>query len=333
MAESSKRAKKRRIVNRLYENFTKYKQCLIVKLENVTSNQVQQTRLALRQSKKGDMVCGKNTVVKKAIDIRLGKPKEEDQDFELRNGLYTDVPQIEKLAAYCKGKVGFIFSDAPVHELKPMIESNRIPAPAKVGTISPIEVGIPAGPTGLDPSQISFFHTLNISTKIQKGQIEITKEFKVLEKGKKIGNSEAAILAKLNIKPFAFGMEILYVYDNGTILTPDVFNLDPEELVGKIRNAANQIAAISLGLGLPNSLSIGHMLKNGFKNIAAIAVESGLKLKALEGLGSGPAPAAAGGAAGGKTETKAAPKEEEKPKEEEADVGLGGGLFGDDDDF
>ena len=60
MAESSKRAKKRRIVNRLYENFTKYKQCLIVKLENVTSNQVQQTRLALRQAKKGDMVCGKN---------------------------------------------------------------------------------------------------------------------------------------------------------------------------------------------------------------------------------------------------------------------------------
>jgi len=332
MAESSKRAKKRRIVNRLYENFTNYKQCLVVKLENVTSNQVQQTRLALRQKKLGDMVCGKNTVVKKAIDIRMNPPKEDDPDFEFRKGLYTKIPQIEKLLTLCKGKVGFIFSDAAVFDLKPLIESNKISAPAKVGTISPVEFIIPPGPTGMDPSQISFFHTLNISTKIQKGQIEITKEFRVLEKGKKIGNSEAAILAKLNIKPLSFGMEILYVYDNGTILTPEVFNLNPEDLVGKIRNAANQLAAISLGLGLPNSLSIGHMLKNGFKNIAAIAVESGLKLKALEGLGSGPAPAAAGGAAA-KTETKAAPKEEEKPKEEEADVGLGGGLFGDDEDF
>jgi len=330
MAESSKRAKKRRIVNRLYENLTNYKQCLIVKLENVTSNQVQQCRLQLRQKKLGDMVCGKNTVIKKAIDIRLAPPKEDDVDYEFRKRLYTKVPQIEKLLAYCKGKVGFIFSDAPIFDLKPIIESNRIPAPAKVGTLAPAEVTIPAGPTGLDPSQISFFHTLNISTKIQKGQIEITKEFKVCEKGKKIGNSEAAILSKLNIKPFSFGMEIQFVYDDGAILGPEVFNLDPTSLLEKIRGAAKQIAAISLAIGQPNALSIPHMLINGFKNIASIALEADIPLKALENLKS------AAPAAGGAT-TSAAPakKEEAKPevKEEEPDVGLGGGLFGDDDDF
>jgi len=329
MAESSKRAKKRRIVNRLYENLTNYKQCLIVKLENVTSNQVQQCRLQLRQKKLGDMVCGKNTVIKKAIDIRLAAPKEDDIDYEFRKRLYTKIPQIEKLLAYCKGKVGFIFSDAPIFDLKPIIESNRIPAPAKVGTLAPAEVTIPAGPTGLDPSQISFFHTLNISTKIQKGQIEITKEFKVCDKGKKIGNSEAAILSKLNIKPFSFGMEIQFVYDDGAILGPEVFNLDPTALLEKIRGAAKQIAAISLAIGQPNALSIPHMLINGFKNIASIALEADIPLKALENLRSA-APAAG-------TTTTAAPakKEEAKPevKEEEPDVGLGGGLFGDDDDF
>jgi len=328
LAESSKRAKKRRIVNRLYENFTNYKQCLIVKLENVTSNQVQQVRHSLRTKKLGDMVCGKNTVVKKAIDIRLNPPKEDDPDYEFRKPLYTKIPQIEKILALCKGKVGFIFSDAPVFDLKPLIESNKIPAPAKVGTISTIDVTIPPGPTGMDPSQISFFHTLNISTKIQKGQIEITKEYKVLEKGKKIGNSEAAILKKLNINPFAFGMEILYVYDDGAILTPDVFNLDPEALLGKIRNAANQLAAISLAVGLPNSLSIGHMLKNGFKNVVAIALESDIKIKQLANLGTAPAPAATTA----KVETKdAAPKVEEK-KEEPEEVDMGG-MFGDEDDY
>jgi large subunit ribosomal protein LP0 len=329
MAESSKRTKKRRIVNRLYENFTNYKQCLIVKLENVTSNQVQQVRLALRQKKIGDMVCGKNTVVKKAIDIRLNPPKEDDPDYEFRKPLYTKIPQIEKLLALCKGKVGFIFSDAPVFDLKPIIESNKIPAPAKVGTISTIDVTIPPGPTGMDPSQISFFHTLNISTKIQKGQIEITKEFKVLEKGKKIGNSEAAILAKLNIKPFAFGMEILYVYDDGAILTPDVFNLEPEALLGKIRNAANQLAAISLALGLPNSLSIGHMIRNGFKNVVAIALESDIKIKQLANIGTAPAPAAGGAK---KEEPKAAAPKVEEKKEEPEEVDMGG-MFGDEDDY
>jgi len=330
MAESSKRTKKRRIVNRLYENFTKYNQCLIVKLENVTSNQVQQVRLQLRQKKIGDMVCGKNTVVKKAIDIRLTAPKEDDPDYEFRNPLFTKVPNIEKILAYCKGKVGFIFSDSPVFELKPLIESNKIPAPAKVGTISTIDYTIPPGPTGMDPSQISFFHTLNISTKIQKGQIEITKEFKVLEKGKKIGNSESAVLTKMNVKPFAFGMEILYVYSDGAILTPEVFNLDPEALVGKIRNAANQLAAISLALGLPNSLSIGHMIKNGFAQVAAIALDADIKIKQLANIGTAAAPAKGGAPAAGKKEVAAPVAAVVEEKEEEVDMG---GMFGDDEDY
>jgi large subunit ribosomal protein LP0 len=331
MAESSKKAKKRRIVNRLYENFTKFRQCLIVKLENVTSNQVQQTRLALRQQKKGDMVCGKNTVVKKAIDIRRVPLEENDPDFEFRKPLFTDIPQIEKLSTYCRGKVGFIFSDAPVFELKPLIEGNKIPAPAKVGIIAPIEVVIPPGPTGLDPSQISFFHTLNISTKIQKGQIEITKEFRVCEKGKKIGNSEAAILQKLNIKPFAFGMEILFVYDDGSILTPDVFNQNPDELLGKIRAAASAITAISLAIGEPNALSIPHMIVNGFKNIAAIALETGYPLKQLEGMKAGaPAPVGAGSAPTQVKQeaAKAVVVEEKKEEEEAVDIG---DMFGGED--
>jgi len=287
----------------------------------------------LRQKKLGDMVCGKNTVVKKAIDIRLQPPKEDDPDYEFRKPLYTKVPQIEKILQYCKGKVGFIFSDAPVFDLKPLIESNKIPAPAKVGTISTIDVNIPPGPTGMDPSQISFFHTLNISTKIQKGQIEISKEFKVLEKGKKIGNSEAAILSKLNIKPFAFGMEILYVYDDGAILTPDIFNVDPEALANKIRNAASQITAISLALGLPNSLSIPHMLKNTFKNVVAIALEADIKIKQLQNIGTAPAGGASTSApAGGAPAKQEAAKPVEEKKEEEEAVALGG-MFGDDEDF
>jgi len=59
-----------------------------------------------------------------------------------------------------KGKVGLIFSDEPVFDLKEPIEANRVQASAKVGTIAPLDVVIPAGATGLDPSQISFFHAL-----------------------------------------------------------------------------------------------------------------------------------------------------------------------------
>lgn len=216
--------------------------------------------------------------------------------------MYTEVTNLDKIANLLKGKLGLIFSDAPVYELKPLIESNKKPAAAKVGMVAPIDVTIPPGPTGLDPSQISFFHALNMSTKIQKGQIEISKDFKVCTAGKKVENSQAVLLQKLNIKPFAYGMEILYVWDNGTLLTPEIFNMNPNEILDKFRNHASKIASISLAIGQPNALSVPHMVVNSFKNIAAIALQAGLKFKQLENLSTG------GGAA-------PAPKKEDAKKE------------------
>ncbi len=117
-----------------------------------------------------------------------------------------------------KNKVALIFSDASVYELKKQIESNKVPTEARVGALSPIDFAVPAGPTGLDPSQINFFHALNVSTKIVKGQIEITKDFRVCTVGKKVKASEAALLKKLNLKPFEYGMKIYTVYDDGSII-------------------------------------------------------------------------------------------------------------------
>lgn len=81
------------------------------------------------------------------------------------------------------GKVAMVISDRPVFELMPIIESNRIDTVAKVGIVSPCAVVVPAGPTGMDPSQIGFFHALKITTKINKGQIEILKDVQVLVEG------------------------------------------------------------------------------------------------------------------------------------------------------
>ena len=66
-----------------------------------------------------------------------------------------------------------------------------MPAGAKAGVIAPIDVKLPAGPTGLDPSQTNFFQTLNIPTKIVKGTIELTTEQTVCQAGKKITASQA----------------------------------------------------------------------------------------------------------------------------------------------
>jgi large subunit ribosomal protein LP0 len=49
----------------------------------------------------------------------------------------------------------------------------QVPAAARAGAVSPVEVIIPAGSTGLDPGQTAFFQVLNIGTKIARGSIEV----------------------------------------------------------------------------------------------------------------------------------------------------------------
>ncbi len=91
----------------------------------------------------------------------------EDRDFEYRKPLWNkNIQGLDRLAALCKEKIGLIFSDKPTTEVKALIEGNRRAAAARVGMVSPIDYTIPPGPTGMDPSQISFFHALSIPTKI-----------------------------------------------------------------------------------------------------------------------------------------------------------------------
>lgn len=126
-----------------------------------------------------------------------------------------------------------IFTNKSVFDLKSIILNNRRQAAAKCGDISSVEVIIPPGPTGMDPSQISFFHALQITTKINKGMIEIQKDVKVLSPGQKVGASEADLLAKMNILPFSYGMDIKTVYDEGTILEKSMIDFDPSTLISK----------------------------------------------------------------------------------------------------
>lgn len=322
-----RKAKKREVIKKIYDRLSKHKQIIIVTLMNVGSNQVQQFRHSLL-SRSGELIIGKNTVIRKALSFRMNALKEDHEDYEYFRRYGEPIPALEKLNELCHKKVGLIFTEEPVYDLRPVIEGNRIQAAAKVGVVAPCDVVIPPGPTGLDPSQISFFHALKISTKIQKGQIEITKDFKVCEKGRPVTNSEATLLQKLGVKPFSYGMEIVAVYDDGSILTPEVISISPEDILRKFQAGASNVTALSLELGIPTEASVPYMVASAFKNLAAISLETNYKLPELENLAAA-APASHAAQEKPKEAPKEAKKEEKKEEEkpaEEADVDMGG-LF------
>ncbi|XP_020257209.1 60S acidic ribosomal protein P0-like [Asparagus officinalis] len=96
----------------------------------------------------------------------------------------------------------------------------------------------------------------------------------LIKKGNKVGPSEAALLTKLGIKPFSYGLAIISVYDNGSVLSPEVLNLMEDDLVDKFAVGVSVVASLSLTLSYPTLAATLHMFVNAYKNVLAVAVIS-----------------------------------------------------------
>ncbi len=118
------------------------------------------------------------------------------------------------------------------------------------------------------------FQVLNIPTKINKGTVEIIAPVELIHKGEKVGSSEAALLAKLGIRPFSYGLIVQSVYDNGSTFAPDVLDLTEDDLSEKFAAGISTIAALSLGISYPTLAAAPHFFVNAYKNVLAIAVET-----------------------------------------------------------
>jgi len=250
------REKKREYFEKLNGYLETYTRVLIIEIDNVGSKQIQNTRIALRG--KAEIIFGKNTLIRKVFS-----------DFIEQN---EDHPY-GQLLSYVNGNIGFVFTNGDLNEIREILESNKVPAPARVGAVAPVDVVVPAGPTGCDPGQTSFFQTLNIATKISRGQIEIVSDITLVKNGEKVGSSEAVLLQKLNISPFTYGMICKTVYDNGSVFDPAVLDLTDDDIVAKFATGLRNVAAISLEIGYPTLASIPHSLANAFKTLVAVAVE------------------------------------------------------------
>lgn len=328
------RAKKYEYWEGLWKLVEEYPQVLICEANNVGSHLLQEIRAKLRGQ--AVMLFGKNTLIRAGLKHRITEPNAEQEDFEKRKDKWFPLEPINELIPLVKGNVGLIFCKGGMDKILDIIEGSTIPAEAKAGTVSPVDVAVPPGPTGMDPSQTAFFQALGISTKIVKGQIDIITEVQVVEKGKRVGGSESVLLKKLNIKPFKFGLKVTKVYDNGSVYSADVLKLTPSIVLDKFMHGVRNIAALSLEIGIPTAASVPHSIMNGFKNLVgvAIAIDYPLKqAKTLLEVIKDPSKLAALQAA--PATTTSAPKEVAKPVEEEEkeiDEEVGG-LFGEEEDY
>merc|ERR1719159_1302912 len=239
-----------------------------------------------------------------------------------------------------EGNIGFVFipSNEDVGKVRDEITSERVQTAAKAGVEAPDDVVVPAGPTGQDPSQTSFFQALDIPTKINRGQVEIVSDVKLVTKGEKVNRSAAELLVMLNIKPFYYGITVHHIYANGDVFPADVLDISASDIAQAFSSAVREVAALCLALNYPTAASVPHSIMDAYKNMLAIGLackdyswENLTKVKEILADPSAFA-AAAAPAAGGAAPAAAAAAEPEEEEEEESSAAAGGMFGGSDSD-
>jgi len=289
-----------------------YEKVFICDADNVTSKQFQSIREGMRG--RGDVLMGKNTMMKRAL-----------------KDMVAEKPELERLIPLIRQNVGFVMTNGDLKEIRDLILTYKVPAGARSGAIAPVDVTVSPMNTGMGPEKTSFFQALAIPTKISRGTIEITSPVQLITEGEKVSESAAMLLNMLKISPFTYGLDILSVYDSGTVFDPAILDITEDDIRSRFMSGVQNVAAVSLAIGYPTVASVPHSLANSFKNLMAIAAATKIEfpqvaqLKAFLADPSAFA-AAAPVAAAAADEPKEAAKAESSEEESDDDM-FGGGLF------
>merc|ERR1712166_328338 len=145
--------------------------------------------------------------------------------------------------------------------------------------------------------------------------------------GDRVEASQAALLEKLDIRPFSDGLVVRHVYD------PAVLDITDEIILASFAAGIKNIAAIGIETDTPSVASVPYSILLAFKNLLAIAAETEYTFPEAaamkEFLANPEAFASAAPAAGGSAAPAAAVVEAKKSSSD--DGGGGGAMFADED--
>jgi len=290
-----------------------YTKCFVVHADHVGSKQFQDIRKALRGE--GTVLMGKNTMMRKVI-----------------NGLGPDSPYQRLIEAdLIRGNVGLIFVKESLALAKGVVTKYTVPAPARAGVVANADVVVPAGPTGCDPSQTNYFQTMDVPTKITKGQIEIVRDMPLITKGDRVTPGQADLLQKLGIRPFTYGLEIVKVFDNGEMFDPKILDISDNDIIWAFTQGARNVAALSFSIGIANQSTVPHSIRAAVRAMISVVINDGMSYSfdaASDVKAYLADPSAFAVASGGGNEAAAEPEPEPESEEEEEEVQIN--LGGDD---
>ena len=230
----------------------------IINLEGVPAKSLQEMRSKLRGDAK---IRGSRN---KLIQIALEMISEEEDDEE-----------IKKLKEYIKRSSAILVSNKNPFKLHKMLEESKTSAPAKPGAIAPNDIIVPEGGTDFAPGPIvGDLQSVGIAAQIEEGDVVITEDSTVTKEGEEITEEVANILGRLGIEPLEVGLDTFAMYEDGTIYTPDILEVEEEETLTKLENGVTRAMNLSVNASYPTDKNIDHLIQKAFTEMKNLSIES-----------------------------------------------------------
>src|SRR3989344_2921568 len=94
----------------------------------------------------------------------------------------------------------------------------------------------------------------------------------LIKEGEEINTKIASILSKLGIEPMEIGLNLIFTFKNGEILTKDILNIDEKEFLDSLMLAHQEAFNLAVNISYPTKETINILLKKA--QIEAMALES-----------------------------------------------------------
>jgi len=232
--------KKIKSVDELISLIGSSRSIIVVSIKNLPSRQFQAIKKSLRD--KALIKVTKKKTMGRAID-------------KIEKGV------VKNLKKYLKEDTAFVFSKLEPFELSAILSRNKSMTKAKAGQIIEEDVFIEPGPTELVPGPvISELSGLGIKFAIEDGKINIREGKIIVKAGEKVNEQAANIMAKLDMKPIAVGLEPLIAYDSKEDKIYEDVKVDSDKLISELKLANRKALAFAVKIAYACRDTIGLLL-------------------------------------------------------------------------
>ena len=257
--------KKRTMLHDVEANIEKYPVIGVLDMKNLPARQL----FMIKQQLRGKAVI--RMAKKNVIRIALEQSKK---------------PGIQDLRERIQNQPALLFSYANPFELARTISKSVSKAKIKKGEIAPKDIIIPAGPTSLPPGPaIGELQRLKMPVGVEGDKIAVKKDTRVAKAGEKVTAEVADVLSKLGIEPNEISLNLIAVWDNGTVFDRDILFISVEQYIEQIKSAYFNALNLAINTSYMTRETLPLLLSKAHQQAVSLALKAKIRAGAPDDLG------------------------------------------------